>query len=300
MEDEGARWNGNPHLPKNNSVPRDRQYNKQGTCLGLGDILKANSQESSNWNHQGPYSWVRHGSKWSNRENEHKCRRGRQESVNRSLTAEGRVPVMRKKEIWSTRGSCSQSSSVHRSVSAENQQGTVRWKSFRAEVFKLWTLGTQVSHSITRKLVREGVAPPAPKLDLLAIAELSTQRHYPSTLASRTSLQHPACSQHKTTAEFQRDWGTNQSNMKWGAKDVQNALRSSSNSSLNAQGSLCTWKQAAEGGGVGPGSLGSGRRLWRSIPQGSWLCAPGRWLWAARLWKHSPGTHAGTDLRRLA
>lgn len=50
-------------------------------------------------------------------------------------------------------------------------------KKFRAKVFMLWTLGTQVSHSITQKLVREGVAPPAPKLDLLAIAELSSQRH---------------------------------------------------------------------------------------------------------------------------
>lgn len=69
----------------------------------------------------------------------------------------------------------------------------------------LCTVGTQGSRSVTRKLVREGVAPPAPKLDLLAIAELSSQRHYPNTLASRASLQHPACSQHKIIAGFQRD-----------------------------------------------------------------------------------------------
>lgn len=37
---------------------------------------------------------------------------------------------------------------------------------------------------------------------------------------------------------------------------AENAVRSSSNSPLNAQGSSCAWKPAAEGGGVGPGSLG--------------------------------------------
>lgn len=76
------------------------------------------------------------------------------------------------------------------------------------------------------------------------------------------------------------------------------AIRISSNSLLSAQECLCAKKQAGKGGGIGPGSFSSRRRLWRSIPQGNWLCALGRWLWAARLWKHSPETYTGTDLQK--
>lgn len=87
-------------MPQNNSVPHDRQHNKQGTCLGLGDALKAtNLSRDFRLETSGPLLVGKAWQQMVQQGKRAKVLEGRQESVNRPFTGEGSVPVRRKKEL---------------------------------------------------------------------------------------------------------------------------------------------------------------------------------------------------------
>lgn len=80
-------------------------------------------------------------------------------------------------------------------------------KSFRGEIHTFCTFRNAMLPQCNTEAGEGRTGPPAPKQGLLSIVELLSQRHYPSMLGSRPSLQRPACTQCKIIAGLQMSSG---------------------------------------------------------------------------------------------